>query len=358
MEVNSSILETLPYRPEGLIAEVPVPETVKRPEAIQEMVRMAKYTYNSSPNTLHKLPAEYTELEAFFAAQYERAYKERVGIDIVPYHMDVLFQQYAVKRDEELDRTGFNTFGLFAPSYLEGLSSSSDTFDRYFGAYEEPRDRKQYKTLLLGCSSIPSAKEFTSFVKAVNPKATAIIADIDSLAVQLAKESDALVVQADAQRIPLEDESVDFVATNFLLISLVDQLGSGEESAITLMKEVNRILKPGGRVVMVEQFPTIDLEDFSYRVITEAELHYAHRSRNGRKTALIARHSQFGQLIQRIPAYIESQRYKAMHSYPGSTSFKRGERTDIIESLGVAESPRVRSLFLEKPPIASSYFHP
>lgn len=252
--------EDQPYRPDNLIERVKIPDTIRIPETKDELVSAAKYAYQTAEGTPQILPSDYVELESFFLHQYERGYKERKGIDIVPNDLDLLFQQYAVRKDESLGRNGFNTFGMAVLSYMDGLATVRDGFERYFGAKENPRDRKQYRALLLGCSSMSSAAEFTAFVHSLNPQATAIVADLDPLAVRLARETGATVVQADVQRIPLENASIDFVATNFLVPNLIDRFGSGKETVQQVLKEVARVLTPGGRLVMVEQLARNNLE--------------------------------------------------------------------------------------------------
>lgn len=258
------MLENQPYRSNELIERVKVPEGIPIPKTDNELVIAAKYAYQAAKDTPHKLPSDYQELEKFFRQQYERGYRERLGIDIVPSDLDLLFQQYAVAMDEALGRNGFNTFGMAALSYVDGLATVYNGFDRYFGAKENPRDRKHYRALLLGCSSMSSAVEFTKFVHALNPQAEAIVADIDPLAAKLAREAGATVVLADAQKIPLADASVDFVATNFLVPNLIDKEGSGKDTAQQLLREVARVLTPEGRLVMVEQLTRDDMDWLSH----------------------------------------------------------------------------------------------
>lgn len=256
--------EIQPYRPDNLIKRVKVPDTIRTPETADELVSTAKYIYQTEKDASQKLPPEYLELENFFRQQYERGYNERQGIDIVPNKLDLLFQQYAVRMDETLGRNGFNTFGMAVLSYMDGLATVRDRRERYFGAQENPRDRKHYRALLLSCSSMSSAAEFTAFVHSLNPQAKAIVADLDPLAIKLARETGATVVQADAQRIPLEDASIDFVATNFLVPNLIDKFGSGKETIQQVLNEVARVLTPGGRLVMVEQLSRNNLEWLAY----------------------------------------------------------------------------------------------
>lgn len=52
------------------------------------------------------------------------------------------------------------------------------------------------------------------------------------------------VVSAAAERLPLDDVSVDFVISTLVLCSVVDQAEA--------LREIYRVLKPGGRLVFVE----------------------------------------------------------------------------------------------------------
>lgn len=260
--------EIQPYKLEHLTDKVVVPENIEnRPETDEEVTRVARYIYESGEKAPNKLPPEYWELERFFEEGYQSSYDKMRVIDVVPAKFDFLFQQYAVKKDEETGRSAFNTFGLYGKSYLEGLLLTVDdpSFRYLGGRAEESKFRKGHQAVLLGCSSISSAKEFVAFVKGCNPEATPIIVDIDPLAVKLAKESGAKVIQADAQRIPLEDASIDFVATNFLIPHLIDHLGSGKNTLEVILKEVSRILTPKhGRLVMVERLSKMDIEWVDY----------------------------------------------------------------------------------------------
>lgn len=298
------ISENQPYRPDNLIEVVKVPETIRTPETEDELVSAAKYTYQTAKDTPQKLPPEYQELENFFHQQYERSYSERKGIDIVPNNLDLLFQQYAIKMDETSGRNGFNTVGMATLSYMDGLATVNKS-ERYLGAQETTHGRKQYRALLLGCSSMSSAAEFTAFVHALNPQATAVVADLDPLAVRLARETGANVVEADAQRIPLEDNSIDFVATNFLVPNLIDKLGSGKETVQQVLQEIARVMTPQARLIMVEQLARNNLEWLNY---------YASDAKLGldakgflNEAIILPKRSYMEYVLDDIPGFIQSE---------------------------------------------------
>lgn len=190
--------------------------------------------------------------------------KSRKWVDVEPPPLNYLFQQFAIKKDERLRRNAFNTFGLYIPSYLEGLRTR-DFRDGYLGSGGWPHVVKDsYRSLLLGSSSITTAGNFFRFVQAVNSDCEGVVADIDPLAVRLSqravgRKNREVVLQSDAQRIPLEPESVDFIATNFLIRNLIDTIGSKEKTLAVMLQEAFRVLAPRGRLVMVEQLSRNEL---------------------------------------------------------------------------------------------------
>lgn len=298
------IPENQPYRPDSLIERVKVPEEIRTPETEEEFVNAAKYTYQGAKDSPQKLPPEYRELEDFFHQQYERGYSERRGIDIIPNNLDLLFQQYAIKMDETSGKNGFNTVGMAALSYMDGLATA-DKAERYLGAQEDIHRRKEYRALLLGCSSMSSATEFTALVHALNPQAMALVADLDPLAVKLAGETGANVVQADVQRIPLEDNSIDFVATNFLVPNLIDKFGSGKETVEQVLKEVARVLTSKGRLIMVEQLTRNNLEWLTHYAFNAGLALDAKGVNN--KAIILANRDGLEEALERIPKFTQSE---------------------------------------------------
>jgi len=254
-----------PYKPHQIIKIEEVAEKIVKPVTDSEMVETAEYIVNRLPESRNLLPNKYEELEASFSRVYKTSYSESSWIDFSPKSIDYLFQQFAVKTDERTDRNGFNTFGLYALSYLDGLRTMG-VQEGYLGAGGwDHIIKSKYRGLLLGCSSITTSSQFFSFMNSMNPKNNAIVTDIDPLAVNLAKEAIKVgktqsVIQSDAQRIPLEDDSMDFIATNFLVPNLIDVEKAGRATLTNVFKEIKRVLSPKGRLVMVEQLSRNDLE--------------------------------------------------------------------------------------------------
>lgn len=301
-----------PYKPHQIIKIEEVHESIARPVTDGEIVETAKYITDQYKSQ-NLLPKKYKELEAWFSDVYKIQYSEGRWIDFSPRSLDYLYQQFGIKTDERANKNGFNTFGLYALSYLDGLRTMG-VQEGYLGAGgREHRVKNKYRGLLLGCSSITTASQFFSFMNSVNPKNDATVTDIDPLAVKLAKEAveegeTQSVIQSDAQRIPLENGSVDFIATNFLVPNLIDAEGAGEDTLTNVFKEIKRVLSPDGRLVMVEKLPRIDLEWVN---------HYAWEQgltlSTGGPEGGINRH-----------AYIFKNHYEANHVIANLESFIRG----------------------------------
>ncbi|MFH1971035.1 MAG: methyltransferase domain-containing protein [Patescibacteria group bacterium] len=254
-----------PYKPHQIIKVEEIPENITRPETDEEIVESAKYIFHQTTDSTNLLPEKYAELEVWFKSIYKTNYDEGSWIDIAPRNLDYLYQQFGIKTDERTNKNGFNTFGLYALSYLDGLRTMG-VQQGYLGAGGwEHRVKDKYRGLLLGCSSITTASQFFSFMDSINPKNDAIVTDIDPLAVKLSREAikkskTQQVIQSDVQRIPLEDKSVDFIATNFLVPNLIDVEKSGVDTLTNVFKEIKRVLDPKGRLIMVEQLLRINLE--------------------------------------------------------------------------------------------------
>lgn len=254
-----------PYKPHAGIEIARVPGDITEvPRTNGEIVEAAVFCFGQGRRG-NLLPEKYGDMERWLGSVYDYSYKSRKWVDVEPLPLDYLFQQFAIKKDERLRRNAFNTFGLYIPSYLEGLRTR-DFRDGYLGfAGWEHMVKDNHRSLLLGSSSITTADNFFKFIRAVNPECEAIVTDIDPLAVQLGQKAvkhkeKEIVLQSDAQRIPLADKSVDFIATNFLIKNLIDVMGSREHTLTAMLQEASRVLAPGGRLVMVEQLNNRELE--------------------------------------------------------------------------------------------------
>lgn len=310
-----------PYKPYDRIELHSPDSNIRVPLSDTEVLTAAKQAYSAKGESI--LSEGYKDLEADFNNTYERQYSEGVWIDVVPQRLDFLYQQFGLKKDEQLGRTGFNSFGLFIPSYLEGLRTMG-VREGYLGSGGWKHVVKDnYRSLLLGCSSITTAEQFFAFSKAVNPNMLSIVTDINPLAVNLAREAwqpdniNNQVIQSDAQNIPLQAESIDFIATNFLVPNLVDIQGSGKDTLKKVLSEAARVLSKEGRLVMIEQLDRIDLEWLSHWAHEEG-LTFDHASREDRgilhSTTSLNDPKEVSRVIDEIPGFIRSSADTAEYS--------------------------------------------
>lgn len=311
-----------PYKPHHIIQKVEIPTELENyPKNDADIVRAATYTFNQGLKEGNLLPPEYAALETWFSEVYSRQYEERAWIDVEPQALDYLYQQFGLKMDEKLGRNGINTFGLYAVSYLEGLRTMGIR-QGYLGSGGWKHVVKaEYRELLLGCSSITTADGFFRFMKAVNPDATAIVTDINPLAVRLAKEAltgrqQEQIVQSDAQRIPLEDGSVDFVATNFLVPNLIDLEGSGVETIVNVLSEASRVLDPKGRLVMVEQLDRNSLQWLSHYAYKQGLTLSTGGPEGGinKQAVILSSPADFERVADRMPEFITASAKEVAHN--------------------------------------------
>ncbi|MBI3576758.1 methyltransferase domain-containing protein [Candidatus Gottesmanbacteria bacterium] len=304
-----------PYKPHGNIEVAHIPpniDVIPRDDA--EIIEAAQFAYTQKPKAQTFLPEKYGKLEQRFSQLYQRQYDEGLWIDVAPLPLDYLYQQYTIKMDERLRRNGANTFGIFALSYLDGIHTM-DRQDGYLGSAGWEHEMKDtYRSLLLGCSSISTADQFFRFIHAVNQNASATVTDIYPLAVKLARlgipnqdQGKFNAVQSDAQRIPLEDGSIDFIATNFLILNLIDTMGSGRSTLQQMLKEAARVLSDEGRLVMVEQLKRNDLEAVN-DMAWDAGLTLSTGGPDGginKTSIMLGSESQLKGVLKRIPAFID-----------------------------------------------------
>jgi SAM-dependent methyltransferase len=86
--------------------------------------------------------------------------------------------------------------------------------------------------------------------------------DLSEAALKIAAQNYGTVVQADATRLPFADGSIDGVISSCLFEHL------SEETKVALLREVRRVLKPGGKVI------------FFYDITTENPVIAAYRARH------------------------------------------------------------------------------
>lgn len=251
--------------------EIIIPESILLPgsisEYLDELVYMVGYVEAGRQGILSD---KYQGLEVLLEKYYDEAYssgesysfKDQSG-DLSP---DYLFQQYALIRDLKEGNSSFNSFGLYMASYLDGLrldlqvTDQYPGFRRYLELYEDPRDRDPNSSLLLGASSLTTVEEYVQFMRLIDPKASVNVVDIHPLAVAIANKEGATAVLGDVLDLggSVEQESIDVVMTNFLLTSLIYE-SNYYEALNRLFKGINNVLKPGGRVIMVEAMKEGDI---------------------------------------------------------------------------------------------------
>jgi len=330
MALNDPI-ETTPYKPADLIEVVELPKDIIVPETQRGVVETAKHIFATG-----ELPQQFEQLGQLLEGLYNSSYEEGRNIDVEPSVIDLLFQQYAIKKDEVLKRNRFNTFGLYGLSYLDGLATNPSESQRF--VRKNPFNDRQPTALLLGCSSITSADQFCQFIKAMNPEAQVVIADIDPLACQLARESKARVIQLDAQKIALTEMSVDFIATNFLIHHLRDRLNAGKDTLANIMKEAARVLTRSGRIVMVEQLLTRAGEKWLNYYAGKADLDFARGVNLFHRDAIVLpAHQNFKWLIGAVPELIKDNLEEGLKP---SEAFSGGQRLDSVCAYTFEESKR------------------
>ena len=310
-----------PYKPHELVEIAEVPKNIEVPRTDDQIVEVAKFVYHQGPKSPNLLPPKYADLEGWLKEAYEYNYQKAGWLDVSPQSLDYLYQQFAVKMDERLKRNAFNTFGLYTLSYLDGLRTMG-VRQGYLGSGGwEHVVKDKYRGLLLGCSSISTASEFFTFMNSVNPEADAIITDINPLAVKLAKQAikedkTQRVIQSDAQRIPLSNESVDFIATNFLVPNLIDVESAGKDTLVNVMKEIKRVLGPKGRLIMVEQLPRIDLKLLSHYAWKQGLVLSTGGPEGGilRPATILQDHYKAGHILANLSSFAEESKEKNTHN--------------------------------------------
>lgn len=310
-----------PYKPHQIVKIEEVPKSIEVPKTDNEIVDAAKFAFSRLSKSPNLLPEKYADLEAWFGDMYNINYSEGSWIDVSPRTLDYLYQQFSIKMDERLKRNAFNTFGLYTLSYLDGLKTMG-VRQGYLGTGGwEHIVKDKYRGLLLGCSSISTASEFFTFMNSVNPKNDAIVTDIDLLAVKLAKEAvkegkTQQVIQSDAQRIPLDDKSVDFVATNFLVPNLIDVEGAGKDTLVNVMKEIKRVLSSKGRLVMVEQLSRIDLEWLNHYAWEQGLVLSTGGPEGGilRPATILQDHHKVSYVLAKLPSFIKESKEIDTHN--------------------------------------------
>lgn len=277
--------------------EILLPDSIEIPGSQEDKVDTLLETHETG-----HLPERLRNLEEIFNETYDAVYAgESAGYFEDP-DVDLAFQQWAIKRDEALNRSQFVTFGTFLPAYDLALAYNSSD-QRYLKRFDTLEGRPTpAQTLLLGCSSITTAQEYIAMMKSINANTTTHIIDINPTIVSTLKrscadfslknfENNEPIVSfynnlfepisfaantdnfeaADATKLEesnLPDESQDAVFTSMLIGNLLSS-DDPETAILNLFKGVATKLKEGGQFIMIEDLSDqeqIDLCEIAHKV--------------------------------------------------------------------------------------------
>lgn len=153
---------------------------------------------------------------------------------------------------EEMPTAMVNTFGIDSPSYLE-MAGPQELLK--LKAIEKPN------FLLVGSLGKYSAQEFITLSRKINPSSSPQIIDIDPDMIDhfLAAKNNAegKMIIGDALKMPFKSDCMEIIFTNQLLHNLCTaankEIYPSQQIIMQFLKEVKRILKPGGSIIMHEQ---------------------------------------------------------------------------------------------------------
>ncbi|EKE19185.1 MAG: hypothetical protein ACD_9C00104G0005 [uncultured bacterium] len=150
--------------------------------------------------------------------------------------------------EEEIINIGV-TFGSCEVSYFKSLGKEEIL---------RLRNLEMPKMLLVGSLGKYSALDFSKFAKKINKNSRPNVIDLEKDYIKYFKEiqrqNDLQIAIADASKMPYNDDTFDFVATNFLLHAFESGNSRAQmEDIVVLLKEVRRVLKPEGKFVLNER---------------------------------------------------------------------------------------------------------
>lgn len=193
-------------------------------------------------------------------ALFKRTYKFGCKHDLVHTSFEEMMEQ--VQHDatqNKLGRLDYNQttlsigqhFRMCAPAFYDLLGVDGIT---------DLRTLPRPKTLLLGASHPISVQGFDRFMKSIHPAIDHHVIDLDSSLSNRTKLYDSeirtTVDAGDALAMPYADNSIDQVYTNALLHQLRDYRSTTvatTDLVKKLLAETKRVLKPGGRLMMLER---------------------------------------------------------------------------------------------------------
>ena len=148
------------------------------------------------------------------------------------------FKQAAELLEAYVKEYGYNSYGLFGPSYEQELKDQQ----KYF-SLKDP-----YRSLLVGAYTTDTAVEYTATVKNIFPQAETHIIDIEGVDCSN-KPGFAF---GDALQIPFKNDAFQSIHTNYLLHMLSGENEDGVENVKQLFRESYRALSKNGKIILCE----------------------------------------------------------------------------------------------------------
>jgi len=151
------------------------------------------------------------------------------------------YSQSLYKTGEYLSGQNILFYGRFLPTYYKELLN-----------YKKINNSDNHDSLLIGAFTEDTALDYQSTVKSIFTKAKSLVIDIEADYLKY-KVPDFQIM--DGLNTSFQDNSFDTIHTNALLHQLKDVSKNNYDKFISiekLFKETYRLLKPGGKIIMVE----------------------------------------------------------------------------------------------------------
>jgi hypothetical protein len=155
---------------------------------------------------------------------------------------------------------GYSSYGIFIPSYLEALHDFNKTVS--------------HDSILVGALNMNTVKEYNYLMGSVFSQRISFIMDKDpSSEVRRYK----YFMKKDILEMPFTSNSFDSIQTNFLINEIP------REAHTTIFNNALRVLKPNGKLIMVEKTKDIDfnqLAEISFRKIEIKDAGFINKRRD------------------------------------------------------------------------------
>ncbi len=202
-----------------------------------------------------------------FSATEPNLFRKYIGEDTPEneqmIHQFGLLSEGLSRKDSEL-----LTYGLHGASYLLGLY-------KYSAGLGE--DHSPKKSLLAGAMTTATINEYTAITDHVFPGSEHHVLDIDTRSIrQVCKSGAARLTEGDCFQMPYIDSSFDIVQSDHLISYISDSSRnkSYDEICSSYFKNANRVLKPGGALIMVDRImPDKYLLEYEMELIEDAIMH-------------------------------------------------------------------------------------